>query len=138
MLADCAIISQCILNQSIAIVTRALGQALITLIEVYTVALNPRRNPSLILSLGLAIREVDVVVQTVVLALDAYHAEQVNISRESTYETVYQSVTLQEVVNQQWVRSRDITMYTIIIYTIAVSIVAIAASCTYLVIEYPC
>ena len=76
--------------------------------------------------------------KAMVLALNAYHLEEVYISRSCTYEAVHQSVALQEVVNQQWVRSRDITMYTIIIYTIAVSIVAIAVGCTYLVIENPC
>ena len=73
-----------------------------------------------------------------VLALDAYHTQQVNISRSGTYEAVNQGVALQEVINQQWVRSRDITMYAVIVNTITVCIVAITVGCTYLVIENPC
>ncbi len=105
MLADCSIIGNGILNQSIAIVARALGEALILLGEVYTVALNPGRNPGLILCLGLAVREVYIIVKTMVLALDAYHSQEVYISRSCTYEAVNQGIALQQVVNQQWVRS---------------------------------
>ena len=73
-----------------------------------------------------------------VLALDTYHTQQVNISRSGTYEAVNQCIALQHIVNQQWVRSRDITMYAIIVNTITVSIVAITVGCTHLVIENPC
>ena len=99
MLTDCSIISNGILNQSIAVVARALGKALILLGEIYTVTLNPGRNPGLVLSLGLAVREVYIIMKTMVLALDAYHTQQVNISRSCTYEAVNQCIALQHIVN---------------------------------------
>jgi len=40
-----------------------------------------------------------------VLALDTYHAQQIYVGRSGTYEAVNQGVALQEVINQQWVRS---------------------------------
>ena len=75
---------------------------------------------------------------TMVLALDTYHAQQIYVGRSGTYEAVNQGVALQEVINQQWVGCRDVTMYAIIVNTITVCIVAITVGCTYLVIENPC
>ena len=100
MLTNLTIVCNSILYQSIAVVTRALGQTLVLLGEIYTVALNPGRNPSLVLSLGLAIREVHIIMKAMVLALNAYHLEEVYISRSRTYEAVHQSVALQEVIHQ--------------------------------------
>ena len=73
-----------------------------------------------------------------VLALDAYHTQQVNISRSGTYEAVNQGVALQEVINQQWVRSRNISVDAVIVNTITIGIVAISIGCTHLTIENPC
>ena len=43
--------------------------------------------------------------KTMVLALDTYHTQQIYVGRSGTYEAVNQGVTLQEVINQQWVGS---------------------------------
>ena len=86
----------------------------------------------------LAIRKVQTIGQIVVLVLQTNHLQQVNISRTSTSDTVYCGVTGQQVVDQQGIRSRDITMDGIVVDTISVGIVVVAAGRTYLVVEYPC
>ena len=74
-----SIICQRILNQEIRVGTSVLCQLLITLIEIYTVTLNPSRNPSLVLSVRLAVREVELIVEMMVLALYTYHLQQVEV-----------------------------------------------------------
>ena len=80
VLTDMPIISQCVLNQGICIVTTAFRESLITLIQVHTVALCPCRNPRKILRMRLTVREVQIVMQAVVLAVHPQHLEQINIS----------------------------------------------------------
>ena len=53
----------------------------------------------------LAVRKVDIVVQRVVLALNAYHIKEVNIRRGSTHEAVNACVTHKHIVDKQRVRS---------------------------------
>ena len=53
--SDGAVISQRVLDQCIRIGASALGEFLIALVEVYTVALNPCRYPGLVLGVGLAV-----------------------------------------------------------------------------------
>ena len=73
MLADVAIVYNGVLDKGISIVARSLGKALVRLVEIYTVRLYPCRNPCLVLCLGLAVREVEVVVQAVVLKIKTHH-----------------------------------------------------------------
>ena len=76
--------------------------------------------------------------KTMVLALDTYHTQQIYVGRSGTYEAVNQGVALQEVIIQQWVGFRDITMYSVIVNTITLCILAITVGSTYLVIENSC
>ena len=138
MQTDVSIIINRILNEEVSIRTGVLGQLLITLIQIYSIALNPSWYPSLILSMGLTIRKVELIVQFVILWLETNHLKQVNISRTSSHYTVNDGITSQQIVYQQGVRGRDVTMYCIIINTIAISIVVIAAGRTYFIIEHPC
>ena len=98
VLTDMPLISQCILNQGICIVTTAFRESFITLIQVHTVTLCPRRNPRKVFRMRLTIREVQIVMQAVVLADHPQHLEQINVGRAIPHETVYQSVALQEVI----------------------------------------
>ena len=95
--------SQRILNQGIGILAMSLGQTLVLLGQIYTVTLNPCRNPGLVVARCRAVREVDFIGQLVILALDSQHAQQVYISRSCTHETVYNRVTRQQIVDQQGV-----------------------------------
>ena len=136
--SDSTVVCQGILNQGICVLTVSLGQTFILLGEIYTVTLNPRGSPSLVVSMGCAVREVDLIGQLVILALYTQHFQQVDISRTSSYETVNSSLLTQQIINEQRVHGRDITMYRVIIHAITVSVVFPAACRTYHVIEYPC
>ena len=105
MQTDGTIVGQCILNQEVRVGTFVLCQLLIALIEIYTVTLNPGRNPSLILSIRLAVRKVELIVQLMVLALKTYHLEEVKISRTCCNNAVNDGITGQHIVYQQGVRS---------------------------------
>ena len=85
----------------------------------------------------LTVREVQIVMQAVVLVVKAQHLEQINVSRAIPHETVYQSVALQEVIYEQRIGSRDVTMNVIIIYSITVCIVFIAICQAHLVVKHP-
>ena len=137
VLTDMPIISQCVLNQGISIVTTAFRESLIALIQVHTVALCPCRNPRKVLRMRLTVREVQIVMQAVVLVVKAQYLEQINVSRAIPHETVYQSVALQEVIHKQRIGSRDVTMNVIIVYSIPVCIVFIAICQTHLVVKHP-
>ena len=89
VLTDMPIISQCVLNQGICIVTAAFRESLIALIQVHTVALCPCRNPRKVLRMRLTVREVQIVMQAVVLVVKAQYLEQINVSRAIPHETVY-------------------------------------------------
>ena len=73
-----------------------------------------------------------------VLALDAQHAEQVDVGRGRTHEAVHDRVTGQHVVHQQRVHGRDVTVYRVVVHTVTVGIVFVAAGRTHHVVEYPC
>ena len=134
----CAIPSKGILNQSIGVLAMSLCQTLVLLSQIYTVTLNPCRNPCLIVTRCCAIRKVDLIGKLMVLALYTYHIKEVNISRCCTYKTVNDSVTCKHLVDEQWVHGRDITMYGIVVHTVSISIVLIATGRTYHIIEHPC
>ena len=72
-----------------------------------------------------------------VLLFETNHLKQVNVSRTSSHHAVHDGVTSQQVVHQQGVRGRDVTMYGIVIDTIAIGIIIVTAGRTYLIIEYP-
>ena len=96
-----SIISQRILNQRIGVLAMTLCQLLITLIEVYTVTLNPGRDPSPVIGMSCTIRQIQLIGELMVLALNANHIQQINIGRSSTYETVNKCITLEQVIHQQ-------------------------------------
>ena len=50
MQANGTIVSKCILNQCIGVLTMSLGKALVLLSQIYAVTLNPCRNPGLIIT----------------------------------------------------------------------------------------
>ena len=85
----------------------------------------------------LTIREVQIVMQAVVLVVKAQHLEQINVSRAIPHETVYQSIALQEMIHEQRIGSRDVTMNVIIVYSIPVCIVFIAICQAHLVLKHP-
>ena len=101
--ADGAVISQRVLDQGVSIFAMSLGQTLVLLGQIHTVTLNPGGDPGLVVGRGRAVREVDLIGQLVVLALDTQHAEQIDIGRCCSYETVNDRVTRQHVVHQQGV-----------------------------------
>ena len=135
---DVAVVGQRILHEEVAVLTVVLGQLLIGLVQVYTVRLNPGRHPCLIRSVRLAVRQVQLVVQLVVLQLQTNHLEQVNVGRTGSHHAVNERVAGQQVVHQQGVRGRDVTMDGIIVDTVSVSIIVEAAGVTHLVVEHPC
>ena len=53
----------------------------------------------------LAIREIQLVVQLVILVLHTHHLHQVEVGRTSSYHTVDKCITSQFVIHQQRVRS---------------------------------
>ena len=79
VLAYGAVVSKCVFYQGVGIIARTLCQLLVRLVEIHTVALCPGSNPGEVLGVCLAVREVDVVVQRVVLYFQAKHVKQVNI-----------------------------------------------------------
>ncbi len=87
------IVCQRILHQEVSIGTSALGEFLVTLVKIYTITLNPGRYPSLVLGMSLTVREVQFVVQFVVLVLESNHLHQIDISRTCDNHTVNDGVT---------------------------------------------
>ena len=85
----------------------------------------------------LTVREVQIVMQAVVLVVKAQHLEQINVGRAIPHETVYQSVALQEVIYEQRIGSRDVTMNVIIVHSIAVCVILIAICQAHLVVKHP-
>ena len=85
----------------------------------------------------LAVGKIDLIVEFVVLALDAKHAKEVNVGRAGAHDAIDDRITSQQVVDEQWVRSRDIAMYGVIINAVAVGIVIETACRTNLIIENP-
>ena len=67
--------------------------------------MDPGGNPSLVLGIGLAVREVELVVEMMVLALHTNHLEQVEVGRTCGNNTVNDGITGQHIVHQQWVGS---------------------------------
>ena len=137
MLAYLAVISQRVLHQRICVSASTLGEFLIALGQVDTVALNPGRNPSEVLSVSLAVREVDLIIKVLGLGIQTDHLQQVNISRACSYEAVNECVTLEQVVDEQRVGSGDVAMYQVVVNAITVGIVVVATGRTYLVVENP-
>ena len=87
------IVCQCVLHQEVSIGTSALCEFLVTLVKIYTITLNPGRYPSLVLGMSLTVREVQFVVQFVVLVLESNHLHQIDISRTCDNHTVNDGVT---------------------------------------------
>ena len=133
-----SVVSQRVLDQGISVFAMSLAKALILLGKIYTVTLNPCRNPSLVVARCSTIRKVDLIVEFMIVALDANHVEQINICRSSTYETVNDGVSGQHLVNEQRVHGGDVTMNGIIVHTIAISVVLVSTGRTNHVIEHPC
>ena len=67
---DGSVVGQRILDQEVGIGTLILSQSLVALVQIDAVTLNPCRNPRLVLGVGLAVREVQLVTQLVVLVLE--------------------------------------------------------------------
>ena len=70
VLADMSVISKGVLHQCVSIGTSTLGEFLIGLGQVDTVALNPGRNPSEVLSVSLAIGEIDLIIKVLGLGIE--------------------------------------------------------------------
>ena len=103
MQSEGAVISQRIFNEGIGIFAVSLGQAFVLLSEIYAVALYPGRNPCLIIGTSRAVRQINFVIQLVILTLDTNHFEQVNIGRTCTYEAIDNRITCQQVIDEQGV-----------------------------------
>ena len=99
--ADGSIVSQRVLYQGIGILAVSLGQTLVFFGQIYTVTLNPSRNPSLVVARCCAVREIDFVSKLMIVALDANHVEQVNICRSCSQETVNNCVAGEHLVDEQ-------------------------------------
>ena len=136
--AEGAVVVQRVLNEEVGVGALVLVETLVALVEVHAVALNPCRHPGLVLSVGLAVREVQLVVQRVVLALHANHLQQVYFGRTGSDHAVNDGITCHEIVDEQGVRSRDITVDGVVVHTIAVGVVVVAAGRADLVVEHPC
>ena len=126
MLANLTVIGERVLHQSVCISAGALCEFLIGLSQIDTVALNPGRNPSEVLSVGLAVGEVDLIIKVLGLGIQTDHLQQVNVGRACSHKAVNECVALQQVVDEQRVGSGDVTMNQVVVNTIAVSIVVIA------------
>ena len=138
MQSDQSVIGQRVLYQEVRVSTLSLGEFLVALVKIDTITLNPGRHPCLVLGVGLAVREIELVVQVMILGIQSQHLEQVNVSRACGYYAVHQRVTSQQIVDQQGVRSRDVTMNGIVIDTVAIGIVVEAAGRADLIVKYPC
>ena len=136
--SDRTVVGQCVLDQGVRVSALVLSQLLVALVEIYTVALDISGNPGLVVSVGLAVREVQLVVQLVVLVLKTQHLQQIYISRSCAHDTVDDRVTCQHIIDEQGVRSRDVTMHGIVVHTVAIGIIAVAAGRSHLVVEHPC
>ena len=137
VLTDMSVISKGVLHQCVSIGTSTLGEFLIGLGQVDTVALNPGRNPSEVLSVSLAIGEIDLIIKVLGLGIQTDHLQQVNVCRACTYEAVNKCVAFEQVVDEQRIGSGDITMHQIVVHTIAISIIVVATGRTDFVVEYP-
>ena len=84
-----------------------------------------------------AVRQVQLVGQLVVLAVNTYHLQQVDIGRTCRHKTVDYRIALKQVVHQQRVGSRDVSMNRIVVDAIAVGIVVPVLSSSHLVIKPP-
>ena len=92
-----------ILDQGIRIFAMCLLQAFVLLGQVYTVTLDPGRNPNSVVGTGRAIGKIELISQIVLLAIYANHLQQVYVGRASTHETVYNRLTTHQVIDQQGV-----------------------------------
>ena len=137
MQPDSSVVSQRVLYQGVSIFAVSLGQTFILFGKIHTVALNPCRNPSFVVCRSSAVREVDLIVQLMVLALEAHHIKKVDIGRSCTNKTVNDGLAGQQVVDQQRVHSRDVAVNGIIVNTIAECIVMPAACRTHHIIKNP-
>ena len=135
--ADGTIVGQRVLYQRVRNSAAVLGKTLVALVEIYTVALDPSRNPCFILGMSLAIGKIDLIVEFVILALDAKHCQEVNVSRTRTNNAINNRITGQQVIDEQGVRSRDIAMHSVVINAVAVGIIIETAGRTNLIIEDP-
>ena len=135
--ADGSIISQHVFNQSIGIRTASLGEAFVALGQIDTIALYPCGNPGEVLAMGFAVREIDFIVELVILAVNANHLQEIHIGRSCSYEAVHAGVALQQIVDQQGVGSRNVTMYSIVVNTIAVRVIVEVIGDTYQIVKYP-
>jgi hypothetical protein len=87
--------------------------------------------------MGFAVREIDFIVELVILAVNANHLQEIHIGRSCSYEAVYAGVALQQIVDQQGVGSRNVTMYSIVVNTIAVRVIVEVIGDTYQIVKYP-
>ena len=133
-----AVIGQRILYQSVRIFVVIVYERLIFLGLIHTVTLNPCRIPHTSLYIGRAIRKIEFIRQTVILALNTDHLQKINICRSRSHETVYDRVTGQHIIVEQRVSSRDIAMNCIIIHAITHGIMIIGACSTHHIVEHPC
>ena len=131
------IVGQRVLNKEVSVGALVSVKTLVALVEVHTVALNPCRHPSLVLGVSLAIREVQLIIQLVVLALHANHLQQVYFGRTGSDHAVNDGITCHEIIHEQGVRSRDITVDGVVVHTIAVGVVVVTAGRAHLVVEHP-
>ena len=63
------------------------------------VALVPCGNPGEVLAMGFAVREIDFIVELVILAVNANHLQEIHIGGSCSYEAVQRGCALQQIVD---------------------------------------
>ena len=115
VVAELAVIGEVVLHQEVGIGAVALGKALVALGQVVGGTLDEGRNEGEVLAVGLAVGEVQRVVQLVVLVLRTDHVQEIHGGAAGGDDAVHDGVALQQVVVQERVRHADVAMDIVII-----------------------
>ena len=117
MQAELPVIGKIVLHEEIAEAAVALAEALVALGQVIGRTLDEGRHESEVLGEGAAVGKVEVVLELVVLVLEADHVKEVRGSGSGGHDAVNEGVALEEIVVQQRVGHTDVTVDIIVVST---------------------
>ena len=117
MEAELSVIGEVVLHEEVAEAAVALAEALVALGQVVGRTLDEGRHESEVLGKGAAVGEVEVVLELVVLVLEADHVKEVRGGRAGGHDAVNERVAFEEIVVQQRVGHTDVTVDIIVVST---------------------